>query len=269
MFLKLVFLPIFLRAGLLGEPWSDGGTISAVWQDHVITEEAETGDAVESTIRLPAQASSFVTVSLSSICVEIARAGGPNLGRAIISRLASEYRGAVVASYSNLLDGLVESGRTLPQASYVQLMFDFNFISDVLAGAASEEQGVPVPDDARVEATRQRLTGLVDPFDLDVFAPFLREGRARLYQRTALLLGYFAQLRPLHAGARTAPSATDRHNLLAVCNTAPRMALLPVAGVGDDGMAWFGDSPALVDTASGADKLDVVRALSRLSISSP
>lgn len=240
--------------------------ITAVWQEHVVTEEAETGGAVESTIRLPVQASPFVTASLTAACADVARAGGPNLAREVVSRLAGAYRARIVTAYTSLLDDISARNATLPQPACVQLLFDFNFASDVLIGGEEVSSGTSSTGSGErgtsaVEAARQRLTSLVDPFDLDVFAPFLRESRARLYQRTALLLGFFAQLRPLHAGARTAPAATDRHSLLPVCNPAPRMALLPVAGGGVDSLTWFGDSPALVALVAEADKLEILQSV--------
>ncbi len=117
----------------------------------------------------------------------------------------------------------------------MQLLVDLRLIQDVCAGGRSQALAAPgasTADDAPVLALLgellSKVQAAVDPFDYDVYEPYLKATRGALYQRLSLLLGHFTSLQPQHQQVRVNLSSTDQANTMAVAPTAPRFATLPI-----------------------------------------
>jgi hypothetical protein len=88
-----------------------------------------------------------------------------------------------------------------------------------------------------LQALRARLRDAIDPFDLDVFEPYLTKGRAALRQRTAVVLGLLLPSQAALASVAGSVPVTSgsQSNILPLAPTAPRFASLPIGGT--DGYA--------------------------------
>jgi hypothetical protein len=232
---------------VLAEDWLQMFAGKRVWQQHTIDEESEAGGKVKSMILLPSQPSPFVMNFLCGLSAEVNVAGGHAIGRAVMAALAKRTFGGVAAAYAALLDaadadadadgggggggggGGSGSGgdNAIGSEGFVQILFDVYFLADVLVGpatAAAADSASALAAAALVE----RVRGHMDPFDLDVFTPLLQTGRAKAYHRSAVLLGFFTQLNPAHAGNRPVLLSSESHNTVAISDVAARFPLLPL-----------------------------------------
>jgi hypothetical protein len=222
---------------VLAEDWLQMFAGKRVWQQHTIDEESEAGGKVKSTILLPSQPSPFVMNFLCGLSAEVNVAGGHAIGRAVMAALAKRTFGGVAAAYAALLDaadadsggGMSGSGgdNAIGSEGFVQILFDVYFLADVLVGPATAA-GADGDSALAAAALVERVRGHMDPFDLDVFAPLLETGRAKAYHRSAVLLGFFTQLNPAHAGNRPVLLSSESHNTVAISDVAARFPLLPL-----------------------------------------
>ena len=214
-----------LREHIEAQDWYHLPEHTMIWQEHEVAEESEAGLAVQSRIYLPTQASGFVLGVLCSVCAELNRAGNM-LERGVMLELVAFLSGLVTRCFEDT----ISSQRPISQDGYVQLLFDFDFITDVLSAAGN----LPESDEtrsltARFDAVRTRLREGIDPFDLVVYEKPLNEARARLYVRCEVLLGNFTRLNRIHVGTKAAISSSDRDNMVAVAPVVPRFPPLPVS----------------------------------------
>lgn len=115
----------------------------------------------------------------------------------------------------------------ISQDGHVQLLVDLRFLQDVCSGGRSHalhgtslsevessasagsttgDQEAPSPATAasvaELPALCQQVQAAIDPFDLDVYEPFLKKARAVMYNCSAVLLGHFTALQPQHTQVR-------------------------------------------------------------------
>lgn len=210
--------------------------MSRIWQEHKIEEENENGVVTQSTIRLPSQPSGIVVSFLTGICAEIHRSGGHTIQRKIIFNLTYKIMENLFPVLENLLfsqDGMVTV--SVSTNCYIQLLFDVMFLMDVLLGDGMQE--IPITPEVvtpsktmhlRSTDILNALRGKIDPFDLEVFEPFLKENRSKSYQRAGVMLGLLTQVHPgTHSGTRAVLLSSDNHTALPVAPVPARFPLLP------------------------------------------
>ncbi|EGD72807.1 hypothetical protein PTSG_04534 [Salpingoeca rosetta] len=254
-----------LRAGLFGLEWSDLGVEMAAWQEHDVTEQAEDGQAIKSTFRLPSQPSKVLLTCLTGTCAEFARTGLSTLPSDALVAAVNALYARIVQVYMDLFasakgeegadddkthqeqqggaSGTGDTPHSSPsspspslaphglanasQNAYIQLLVDLRFLADVFAYSRDT-----AANDASIrghDTLIQRCTDNIDPFDMNVYAPHLHRTRVSAYHRCATLLGYITQLKPMHEQARPSNSGSDRANLLSQAPVIRRFAPLPVA----------------------------------------
>ena len=230
------YVPKF-QARLSAEDWQCMYAQKRVWQQHKVKEESETGNQVETAVVLPTQPSGFVSNFLCRVSSEINTVGGHTVDRVVMLKLAQELMAGVVGAYNQVLAEQRDADmdkRRISQDGLVQILFDVGVLSDVLLGdgvafrpgtkGASGESTVV----ADADALQARIRGEIDPFDLDVFSPFIKASLIKSYHRTSVLYGFFTQLNPTHAGQRPVISSTESHNMVGVADVAPRFPMLPL-----------------------------------------
>lgn len=126
------------------------------------------------------------------------------------------------------------------QNGLLQLLVDVNFLSDITAISAGmllfvcrclrRAHSWLCLDKDELATFRKHLRTGIDPFDLDVYEPYLTSLRANSYHRSATLLGLFANIHPMHQHNRGTLSSTEKHNCLALAKPPPRFASLPIGG---------------------------------------
>ncbi|XP_014666328.1 PREDICTED: conserved oligomeric Golgi complex subunit 1-like isoform X2 [Priapulus caudatus] len=208
-----------------------------VWENIEIQEEAEEGETVSSIIRVPAQASWYIHTLLSDLCMQINQVGGHAFNRSVLQEVVRKTADGVIAAYERLRDvrGGASKGDAaatrLSQTRALQLLFDIRFVSSILVGRDDSEVGKALSE--RVERLTDEVESHIDPFDLDVFAPHIRNNLSRHVQRCQVMLGAVTGLDRLglYASTRALSSGgQEQHNVLLLSASAGvRFPLLPVS----------------------------------------
>eukprot|EP00039_Didymoeca_costata_P032556 m.38331 g.38331 ORF g.38331 m.38331 type:complete len:934 (-) comp9419_c0_seq1:151-2952(-) len=204
--------------------WQHLGVEKRVWFQHKVDEESESGERVQSVVKLPMQPSGFLITSLCAICSDINTAGGHAIGTPVLKYLASSFLEEVLESFKQIKEGDVS------EDGFVQLYFDFSFLVDVLMGPMDKLEDSKLR--ASITDVLEMIKAGIDPIDLAVFAPLLDENKAKCYNRSVVLLGFLTASHQSHPGnnVRSTQSSSENHNLLALSDAAPRFPLLPLGG---------------------------------------
>ena len=199
---------------------------SSRWDDIEIEEETENGKKIKSSIRVPMQSSWYLQSTLYSVCEELNRIGGHALSCSISHALTVSLWGGVLDAYEKLLKNSKASSHVISQNRSLQLLFDLKLLANLL----------PMKEQAafqkRFQAIVDTLEGNVDPFDLDVFSPYVQNHLARHTQRCNILYGALATLE--RQGPYMAPKAAssvrqEQHNVLCLTTSQHRFSLLPLS----------------------------------------
>ncbi|XP_068741346.1 conserved oligomeric Golgi complex subunit 1-like isoform X2 [Montipora capricornis] len=205
------------------------------WEEIKIEEESEEGKKVESVIRVPAQVSSHVTSLLFSLCQELNRIGAHALDRKLLHELVTNLSRGVLSSHEKLIQ---ERKSSLTQNQALQVTFDLKFLTAILAGRGEDDTS---DFTTRREQVLDSLESCVDPFDLDVFTPYIAANLNRQLQRCGVLFGVLASLdkHSTHSfGVTQRPSSgsPDQHNIMPLAPNPPRFTLLPLSSHSTSGI---------------------------------
>eukprot|EP00045_Choanoeca_perplexa_P016469 m.223513 g.223513 ORF g.223513 m.223513 type:complete len:936 (-) comp17271_c0_seq2:16-2823(-) len=210
-----------LRAGLSAMPLANMASLLSGWQSHSIEETSEDGSKQSSFIHLPMTPSTSLLNALCGVASEVARAGLSGMHSSLHVTLTTKTRAMFTSVYRDFLAKRQETPATVCQDGLLQLLVDVNFLSDITALSAEKDE---------LATFRKQLRAGIDPFDLDVYEPYLVSLRANSYHRSATLLGLFANIHPMHQHNRGTLSSTEKHNCLALAKPPPRFAPLPIGG---------------------------------------
>ena len=103
-----------------------------MWAEVTISEEAESGKKISSVIRVPSQASTYVTSLLFALCQEVGHVGGHAMDRAILEHLSAATLVGVVRAFEELLGELDSKEMDVPQPCALQLFYNVKFVASVL-----------------------------------------------------------------------------------------------------------------------------------------
>ncbi|KAJ8304320.1 hypothetical protein KUTeg_017903 [Tegillarca granosa] len=163
-------------------------TVCTRWDEVDIQEETEDGKKISSKIKVPMQASWYVHSLLYYICQEINRVGGHALTRSVLQDLVYKISDGMMVLYENFIKDnrkkRDKSGVMFSQQRALQLLFDVKFLLLI----------IPRKDDLQESKLYQQrsqrvIDGLeerVDPFDLDVFSPFIQSNLTKHAQRSSM-----------------------------------------------------------------------------------
>ncbi|KAK2150545.1 hypothetical protein LSH36_401g03021 [Paralvinella palmiformis] len=164
------------------------------WDDIVIEEETEGGEKVNSTIQVPMQLSD-----------------------------------GIIESYEELLNS--SDTKQLTQNRALQLIFDLKVFMNILP-RKDDKEGNRVYQQ-RGQKAIERLESLVDPFDLDVFSPYIQQRLVKQSQRSNILYGSLTSLDHhisyMYGGGKQSSVHQEQHNVLALTTSGSRFPLLPLS----------------------------------------
>jgi hypothetical protein len=204
---------------------------SLVWDEMNILEEAENGKQVSSTIKVPSQASVYVTSLLFAACQEISRIGGHTMDRSVLQHFSGQCLRGVLEVHRTFLGSDPATPTHIHQNCALQLLFNVRFVCTVLYSPPDVEQG----DTARLQQqVLEQLSGRIDPFDLSVFTPHLLSALERQLHRSTVLLGLLLALRgPAHlmlSGQKPPQSSSqEKHIVVPLFPATPRFPSLPTS----------------------------------------
>ncbi|XP_036366016.1 conserved oligomeric Golgi complex subunit 1 isoform X4 [Octopus sinensis] len=179
------------RNALCTQTASDIISTITKWDEVDIEEETETGERIKSTIRVPMQASPFVQNLLYATCLEINRVFGHVMKRQVLQDMVTQIFDGVLDCYEHLLKNthtkhlpLTPDTLALNQQRALQLLFDLKFIALIIPPKGDKTVNVK----NRIKKIMDQLEEYIDPFDLDVFTPYVQSHLQKTSQRTMVRL---------------------------------------------------------------------------------
>lgn len=231
-----------LKMGTLAETLK----VTPLWDEMLIQEEGESGDAVQSQIRVPMNASFSLQSCLFKLCQDVNQIGPHAVPKKAQGMVMDHSGRAVLSCYQKYVK---ENSENIPQAVALQLLFDVRFVSALLVARDSK------PLQEKAKSLCESLEGRIDPFDLDVFNPHIQRHVKRTVQRLQLVFGPLLTC-DRHAilwAARVASPAvggtSETPSLVALVPSVPRLLPLPVAS---DANADRSDSIGLATSIAAA-----------------
>ena len=212
------------------------------WDQVSIAETGDSGEAVTSTISVPASPSLPLVSALLQLSTALHRHHPASLPASLLSSANTRSLDTLVTTYTSL------SQQTLTQNFALQLLFDISFVQTLLVSRDSKDQYQP-----RLRTITASLEANIDPFDLSVFSPHLEE---RVKTSCARQMAGLACLVPadragLVAGYRSGHGDTHNHNILAAASaTCSRFQLLPLAPATSRAKTVLAPSSIVLDTVA-------------------
>lgn len=206
----------------------DSGNLSTIlshstpqWEEHSMEEQGEEGGRLHSVIRVPAQPSLVLQDALSHAC-QVLGAAQPhtipsNTKIAFVEKLVLNIMG----QYSNAVK------MDLPQAQALQFLLDVMFLSAALIPRSQKSLS------QQAQQICQALEEKIDPFDLDVFTPYIQKNVRQSVRHMQCLLGVLItcwpeKLASMWTTSSSSEKSSEQPSLLAVCPAVPWFPLLPV-----------------------------------------
>ncbi|XP_071095427.1 conserved oligomeric Golgi complex subunit 1-like isoform X2 [Haliotis cracherodii] len=204
------------------------------WDEVDIQEETEEGKKHSSKIMVPMQPSWYLHSLLFKLCQDLNKVGGQALPRSVVQDLLHKMTDGIVNVYQDFVKGgkrrVRKSGLPLTQQQALQSLFDIRYLLQI----------IPRKDDTKTSKTYQKkahsicesLEEVVDPFDLDVFSPYMQVNLHRQSQRTAVIFGSLAALDKqsvVSTGRAPAAGQHEQHNVLPLSSCNSRFPLLPLS----------------------------------------
>ncbi|EDV26813.1 uncharacterized protein TRIADDRAFT_54105 [Trichoplax adhaerens] len=137
---------------------------------------------------------------------------------------------------SSVLEEGVESFQTatpetkITQTCAIQFLYDIQFINNIL-NCQTDDITTSKESYKRAQDLVERIEGYIDPFDLDVFTPYIKSNLNRYTQRCMALLGCLTCISgqpPIITTDRTSHAAgQESHNVMPLSELSVRFSLLP------------------------------------------
>ncbi|KAI0208087.1 Conserved oligomeric Golgi complex subunit 1 [Lamellibrachia satsuma] len=153
------------------------------WDDIEIEEETEEGTSMKSTIHVPMHASSHLHSLLYELCENINRVGAHAIDRVTLGDMVTAVSDGIVTTYETFLDDSQKASvnsddsrhkqLTLTQNRALQMLFDLKFVMKIFP--RKEEGQLGSKYQQQMERLEERLEKHIDPFDLDVFTPYMQQ----------------------------------------------------------------------------------------------
>lgn len=207
------------------------------WEEVQITEEAEEGKKFSSKISVPMQASWYVQTLLFRLCDDLNKIGIQALPRSVVQNFLVKVTDGLVSAYEDLLKvrGQRKCANPLSQPEVLQELFNFKFIQLIIPRKGDEE--IHRKYQQRCQTVLSQLEDIVDPFDLDVFSPYIQANLSKQAQRSSVIFGALCHLDKhgsgsvggsLSGGLRPVLSGQEPHNVLSLISCPNRFPLLPL-----------------------------------------
>ncbi|KAK7116850.1 conserved oligomeric Golgi complex subunit 1-like isoform X2 [Littorina saxatilis] len=201
------------------------------WEETEIMEETEEGRKLSSKIQVPMQASWYVHATLFQICQRFNKVGAHAFPRSVVKDVLTQVLQGMLGAYESLLASRGKGAKScvpLSQQEALQCVLNVKYMVHM----------IPWRDDTEASKTCQRrgqaivesLEGHVDPFDLDVFSPYIQSNIMKATQRSAVLLGALS-MSDRHAmlsSGRPTMGGQEQHNVLPLTTCTARFPLLPL-----------------------------------------
>ncbi|KAE8752933.1 hypothetical protein FOCC_FOCC000278 [Frankliniella occidentalis] len=222
----------------------ESGNLSAIlahstpqWEEHTMEEQGEEGGQLHSVIRVPAQPSLALQDVLSSACQILSAAQPHTITSDVKITFVEKLVSHILTHYNNAVK------LNLPQAQSLQFLLDVMFLSSLLIPRSQK------PLSQYAQQICQTLEKKIDPFDLDVFSPYVQVNVRQSVRNMQCLLGTLIACWPEKlASMWTTSSSTDKSSdqpsmLAGKHNTgtrSPKKKAEPMENIKSGAAAFFG-----------------------------
>uniref|UniRef100_A0A1B6L440 Conserved oligomeric Golgi complex subunit 1 n=2 Tax=Graphocephala atropunctata TaxID=36148 RepID=A0A1B6L440_9HEMI len=189
------------------------------WEEITIEEEGETGEKLQSVLKVPCSASLNLQNALHNLTSVIGHVAVPK-------QISEQLVGSVLIS---ILDKYNENfDNNLTQTQYLQMLLDVKYVAHLFNTISSKD----LKDKSQDVTTK--MESKIDPFDLNVFMPYINDNVKRTAFQTQALLGVSGT----SAGHTVSSHSSEQPSVLALSSsattwfpllhiTAPRTSLTP------------------------------------------
>ncbi|GFS14944.1 conserved oligomeric Golgi complex subunit 1 [Elysia marginata] len=157
--------------------------------------------------------------------------------RPVVQNLLVKVTDGIVSAYEELLKirGQRKCSNPLSQPEVLQELFNFKFIQLIIPRKGDEE--IHRKYQQRCQTVLSQLEDIVDPFDLDVFSPYIQANLSKQAQRSSVIFGALCHLDKhgassaggsLTGALRPVLSGQEPHNVLSLISCPNRFPLLPL-----------------------------------------
>ncbi|KAL8616686.1 hypothetical protein ACOMHN_031668 [Nucella lapillus] len=201
------------------------------WEEADIMEETEEGKKLSSKIQVPMQASWYVHSALFQLCQKFNKVGAHAFPRWVVKQVLVRVLQGMVGAYEALLDSRRKGSLSpvpLSQQETLQALFNLRYILHMIPWRDDSEASKACQ--RRSQAVVEGLEEHVDPFDLDVFFPYLHANLMKAAQRSAVLLGALSMCdrHGMLTSTRPLMGGQEQHNVLPLTSCSARFPLLPL-----------------------------------------
>ncbi|XP_043472746.1 conserved oligomeric Golgi complex subunit 1 isoform X1 [Leptopilina heterotoma] len=189
------------------------------WEKVTIEEEAEEGKRIKSEILVPYQPSVHLQQYLSATCKDLNKIVPHSIPKIVLNQIIVKVVLSAIDYYEKL-----SANQELRQKLSIQILFDVKYVTLLMIPRENK-----ILNEKSTSACNN-VVAKIDPFDLDVFYPFIHKNVKKAVQRTLLMFGnlvpHLEQLLSV-LGARTenssekSKSMQDPQGVLAFCTGAP------------------------------------------------
>ncbi|XP_025076664.1 conserved oligomeric Golgi complex subunit 1-like [Pomacea canaliculata] len=204
---------------------------STRWEDVDIMEETEEGRKLSSKIHVPMQASWHVHSTLFHLCQQLNRVGSHAFPRSVVREILLKILQGMLMAYEKLLTVRKKGSKSelpLSQQAALQTLFNVKYIMSMIPWRDDSEASKVWQQ--RCQVIVEGLEEHVDPFDLDVFSPYMQANLMKATQRSAVLLGNLSMLdkHAITGSGRPPIGGQEQHNILPLTTCSARFPLLPL-----------------------------------------
>lgn len=210
------------------------------WDTIKIEEESESGSKVESEIRIPMSSSWPVQELLFSLCNSLGQVGGHSFNQHALQHITHSLLAGILHSFIDLKNAITREAtenesddkerimKFQPTQSWaLQKLFDLKICHGVLHFTTSQnfvEDQLFEIEIATFDSLVDWLEGYIDPFDLDVFTPYLTKNVQRGVNSTRSLFGFISVDKgDLHQQThQSSKSGSHSHNIMPLVPDCPR-----------------------------------------------
>ncbi|XP_046670344.1 conserved oligomeric Golgi complex subunit 1 isoform X2 [Homalodisca vitripennis] len=189
------------------------------WEEINIEEEGETGEKLQSVLKVPCSASLNLQNSLHNLASVIGHVAVP---KQISEQLVGNVLICILGKYNENLQ------QSLTQTQYLQMLLDVKYIACLFNSISNKDFKEKCQD------VILKVESKIDPFDLNVFMPYINDNVKRTAFQTQALLGVSGT----STGQAVSSHSSEQPSVLALSSsattwfpllhiTAPRTSLTP------------------------------------------
>ena len=178
---------------------------SSTWEKVIIKEESEKGETVESAIHIPSSSSLHVQSLFFEVNHSLQKFGGHSIGNVALEKICKDAFDRYKTTYKTALKNIESNSVKVSQTWALQTLFDIKYIDKMMNQYSIKE------DNCNYTEIVNWLENCIDPFDLELFMPYLNQNVNKFASQTCTMYGLLVKkISPLKSSSKSA------HNIMPI-----------------------------------------------------